>query len=156
MSNDEPVEVGESAMEFSLRDQDEEEVKLSNFEGEKVLLSFHPLAWTEVCKNQMQSLEENYERFNDLSTVPLGISVDPVPTKKAWSEEIGLDKTRILADFWPHGEVAKKYGIFIDEKGISERANILINEEREIEFVEIYDIHELPDIDEVIEKIERI
>lgn len=156
MSNDEPIEVGESAMEFSLRDQDEEEVKLSNFEGEKVLLSFHPLAWTEVCKNQMQSLEENYGRFKDLNTVPLGVSVDPVPTKKAWSKDIGLDKTRILADFWPHGEVAKKYGIFIDEKGISERANILINEEREIELVEIYDIHELPDIDEVIEKIERI
>lgn len=154
MSNDQPIELGETAREFSLRDQNEEEVKLSDFDGKKVLLSFHPLAWTEVCKNQMQSLEENYGRFKDLNTVPLGISVDPVPTKKAWAKEIGLDKTKILADFWPHGEVAKKYGIFLEDKGISERANILINEERKIEFVEIYDIHELPDIDEVIEKIE--
>ena len=156
MSDVEHIGLGESAKEFSLRDQDEDEVKLSDFEGKKVLLSFHPLAWTEVCQNQMQSLEDNYDEFEDLNTVPLGISVDSVPSKKAWAKDMGLDKTRILADFWPHGEVAKKYGVFIEDKGISKRANILINEQREIEFVKIYDIHKLPDVDELINKIKEV
>jgi len=153
MSNNENVKVGEKAEDFTLKNQYEEEVSLSDFEGKKVLLSFHPLAWTEVCKNQMESLEENYEEFEEKNTVPLGISVDSVPTKKAWSKDMELEKTQILADFWPHGEIAKKYGIFREENGFSERANILINKKREIEFIKVHDIHKVPNIKEILEKI---
>ena len=60
----------------------------------------------------MKVLEENYEKFESLNVVPVGISVDSVPAKKAWAEHMGLKKLRILSDFWPHGEVAKLYGIF--------------------------------------------
>ena len=61
-----------------------------------------------------------------------------------------MQSTRLLSDFWPHGDIAKMYGIFREEDGISERANIIINENQEIEFVRIYELSELPDIKEIL------
>ncbi|MFW6229861.1 MAG: redoxin domain-containing protein [Halanaerobium sp.] len=141
---------GEKIPEFKLRDQYEEEVSSDQFEGKNVLLSFHPLAWTSVCRDQMQALETNYEEFEKNNTVPLGISVDPVPSKKAWAKNIGLDNLKILSDFWPHGEFADKLGIFIKEKGISGRVNILVSDQGEVLWAREYDIPQLPDIDEVL------
>lgn len=147
---DREIEVGDKAKDFALKDQNGKKVVLSDFEGNKVLLSFHPLAWTSVCAKQMSSLEKNYERLKNSDTVPLGISVDPVPSKKAWAENLGLEKLKILSDFWPHGEVAKKYGIFKEKEGFSERANIVINKNRKVEFFKVYEISEVPDIGEII------
>jgi peroxiredoxin len=144
---------GDKIPEFKLRDHNEEEVSLEKFDGKNVLLSFHPLAWTSVCRKQMQALEGNYEKFEDNNTVPLGISVDPVPSKSAWAEDIGLKNLRLLSDFWPHGDFAEKLGIFIKEKGISGRVNILVNAEGKILWAKEYDIPELPDIDEVLEAV---
>ncbi|HII66987.1 MULTISPECIES: peroxiredoxin [Thermococcus] len=149
------MKVGEKAPDFVLKDQDGKEFRLSGFRGKKVLLSFHPLAWTSVCEKQMRALEENYEKFESLNVVPVGISVDPIPTKKAWAEDIGLKKLRILSDFWPHGEVAKLYGIFREKEGFSERANILVDEEGKMIFFKMYPIRELPDLDEIFEFLQR-
>jgi len=145
------LKVGEEAPDFVLKDQEGKEFRLSDFRGKKVLLSFHPLAWTSVCEKQMKALEENYERFEALNVVPVGISVDPVPTKKAWAEHIGLKKLRILSDFWPHGEVARLYGLFREKEGFSERANVLIDEEGKVAFFKVYPIRELPDLEEIFE-----
>jgi peroxiredoxin len=145
------VKVGGKAPDFVLKDQNGEEFKLSDFRGKKVLLSFHPLAWTGICEKQMKALEENYERFEELNVVPVGISVDSVPTKKAWAEHMGLKRLRILSDFWPHGEVAKLYGIFREDSGISERANVLIDEEGKVAFFKVYPISELPDLEEIFD-----
>ncbi len=145
-----PVKTGDIAKDFTLSDQDGREVKLSDFKGKKVVLSFHPLAWTKVCAEQMKSLEKNHDRFEMLNTVALGISVDAVPSKKAWAEQLGIKNTRLLSDFWPHGEVSLKYGIFNEEEGISERANIIVDENGKIIFVKVYPIGELPDIEEII------
>lgn len=144
-------EIGQSAPDFILKDQNGEDFRLSDFRGRKVLLSFHPLAWTDICAKQMQSLEENKKVFDELSAVAVGISVDSVPCKKAWADSLGLKETRILADFWPHGEVAKKYGIFREKQGFSERANIIIDEEGKVIFFKVYEIKTLPDINEIIE-----
>jgi len=139
------------ALDFVLKDQDGKEFRLFDFRGKKILLSFHPLAWTSVCEKQMKALEENYEKFESLNVVPVGISVDSVPAKKAWAEHMGLKKLRILSDFWPHGEVAKLYGIFRERDGISERANVLVDEDGKIIFFKVYPIRELPDLDEIFE-----
>jgi len=146
--------IGEKAPDFVLKDQNGEEFKLSDFRGKKVLLSFHPLAWTGICEKQMRALEENYEKFETLNVLPVGISVDPVPSKKAWAEHMGLKKLRILSDFWPHGEIAKLYGLFREKDGISERANVLVDEEGKIAFYKVYPIGELPNLEEIFEFLE--
>jgi peroxiredoxin len=146
------IKVGDKAPDFTLKDQHNKESHLSELKlkGKKVLLSFHPLAWTKVCARQMQSLEKNREVLDGLNTVALGLSVDTVPSKHAWARELGIKETRLLSDFWPHGKVAKLYGVFKDENGISERANIIVDEEQKVIFVKVYDIPQLPYIDEII------
>ncbi|TET99168.1 MAG: peroxiredoxin, partial [Candidatus Stahlbacteria bacterium] len=144
------MKVGEKAPDFVLKDHNGIEFKLSDLKGNRVLLSFHPLAWTSVCAKQMQSLETNKERFDELNTIAVGVNVDPIPSKKAWAGELGIKNTKLLSDFWPHGEVAKKYGIFREKEGFSERANIIIDENGKVIFTKVYDINQLPDIEEII------
>jgi len=149
------LNVGDRIPNLKLRDHNEEEVTLDDFDGKNVLLSFHPLAWTSVCRDQMQALEANYEEFEKNDTVPLGISVDPVPSKRAWAEKIGLENLRLLSDFWPHGNFASKLGIFIEDKGISGRVNILVDDQGEVLWIKEYDVPELPDIDEVLDAVKN-
>ena len=87
------------------------------------------LAWTSVCKTQMQDLEKHKEHFDRLDAVALGLSVDSVPCKRAWAEAIGVKDTSLLADFWPHGGVAQAYGIFREKNGFSERAVFIVDRE---------------------------
>jgi len=142
---------GDLAPQFNLSDQHNKEFKLGKFKGKKILLSFHPLAWTSVCKKQMRSMEENYHTFTEFNTIPVGISVDSVPCKYAWAKSIGLKHLKILSDFWPHGEVAKSYDIFRKVEGFSERANILVSESGVVGFIKIYNLPELPNIKEILE-----
>jgi peroxiredoxin len=150
MSDKVPIQVGDKAPDFVLKDHHNTEFRLTDFKGKRILLSFHPLAWTSVCAKQMQSLERHQRDFDELNTVAVGVNIDSVPSKKAWSEILGIRTTRLLSDFWPHGDVAQLYGIFREEDGISERANIIINENQEVDFVKIYELSELPDIKEIL------
>lgn len=150
------IEIGKKAPEFILEDIHENQVKLSDYKGKKVLLSWHPLAWTGVCTDQMRALEANHERFEKLNTVALGLSVDPVPGKLAWASVLRIKNTPLLSDFWPHGKAAKDYGIFLEDMGISERANVIIDEEGIVRWMKIYPIAQLPDIEEVFKKLEEI
>ena len=146
---------GENSVDFSLKDQNGKNFKLSEHLGKRVLLSFHPLAWTSVCAKQMRSLEDNKTNFSSLNSVAVGISVDSVPCKKAWAESLGIVDTPILADFWPHGGVAQIYGILREKEGFSERANILVDEQGTIVFSKIYELKQLPDINEIIDVLKR-
>ena len=150
------IQKGEKAPDFTLKDQNGDKFKLSAAKGKRVLLSFHPLAWTNICAKQMQSLEANTDTFASLNTIPVGISIDSVPTKKAWAENLNIKNTRLLSDFWPHGYVAKLYGIFREGDGFSERANIVIDENGRILFSKIYPLSELPDIQEVIQVLKKL
>jgi len=151
----EPIKSGETAPDFELDGHDGKPVRLSELKGKMVLLSFHPLAWTGVCSKQMKSLEKNYGAFKKLNTVAFGVNIDSVPSKKAWANELELKKTRLLSDFWPHGDVARKFGIFREKDGFSERANIIVDEGGKVIFSKVYAIGELPDIDEIIDRIRK-
>ncbi len=144
------LKIGAAAPDFSLPDQNEESVSLAGLRGQKVLLSFHPLAWTGVCEIQMRTLEVKAASLAKLNTRALGISVDSPASKKAWAGSLGIERTALLADFWPHGEVAKRYALFREKDGISGRANIIVDEEGRIELVKAYRISEVPDIEEII------
>lgn len=150
------LRIGDKASNFALNDQNDKVFKLSDYKGKRVLLSFHPAAWTSVCAEQMKSLEATKKTFDSLNTVAVGVSVDTVPSKKAWAESLGIKYTRLLSDFWPHGKVAKLYGVFIKEDGISKRANIIVDENQKIAWIKIYRLGELPNIQEVIDVLRKM
>ncbi|MFC2000096.1 redoxin domain-containing protein [Chloroflexota bacterium] len=149
------IDIGSTAPDFSLKEQIGKTLKLSGFKGKKVLLSFRPLAWTAVCHDQMRALEENHLVFDELNTVALGIGVDSVPSNKAWAQSMDIKNTRLLSDFWPHGEVARLYGILRDKDGFADRANIIIDEGQNVVFAKTYPISQLPDFDEIVEFLSR-
>lgn len=150
------IEEGQIAPNFSLQDNKGEIINLSDFRGKRVLLSWHPLAWTSVCTDQMRSLEVNFEKFKEFNTVPFGMSIDSVPCKKAWTAALCINNVSLLSDFWPHGKIADEYGVFLEEKGISKRVNIIIDEEGVVKWVKVYPIKQLPDINEVLEVLSTL
>lgn len=144
------MKVGERIPDFDLPDQHDRRVRPSDYRGRKLLLSFHPLAWTGVCARQMQALEKNHARLKKLNTVALGLSVDPVPSKNAWARHLRITKTRLLSDFWPHGRFARRCRLFLERDGISARANILLDEKGVVIFRKVYRMSELPDLNEIV------
>ncbi len=150
------IAVGDMAPDFSLKDNQDQIIKLSSLRGKKILLSWHPLAWTGVCTDQMRSLETNFEAFQKLNTVPLGLSVDPAVSKKAWAAVILVPRVSLPSDFWPHGKVAQAYGIFNEKFGFSERANIIIDEKGIVQWVKVYPMKQLPDIQEVLQVLSAL
>lgn len=150
------VKVGDKAPDFTLADQSNNKVTLSSFAGKKnVVLIFHPLAFTSVCAIQMPGYSKERQTFDGLNTQVLGISVDSVPAHRAWAEQLGGIDYPMLADFYPHGEAAKKYGILRAE-GYSERATFVIDEKGIIRFIEIHEIGTLPDQAKLIEVLKGL
>ena len=141
---------GDIAPDFVLEDQQGNKFKLSEKIGKKVLLIFHPLGWTSVCKKQMKNVESFIDKLEAKNCLTVAISVDPIPSKTALAKELNIKKLKMLSDFWPHGEVARAYHVFREVEGFSERANILIDEEGKILFQEVYSLRELPDLNKVL------
>ncbi|MDI3537658.1 MAG: hypothetical protein PWR12_1010 [Eubacteriaceae bacterium] len=147
------IKLGAMAPDFKLPDQDGNFVSIKQFAGKRILLSFHPLAFTSVCTDQMRSLDRNVERFEKYNTIVLGMSVDPLPSKSVWAKALSLKNIKILSDFNPLGAVARDYGVFSVEHGASKRANILIDENGMVIWTKKYEIKTLPDVDEVLGKL---
>ncbi|SDC66942.1 redoxin domain-containing protein [Geotoga petraea] len=145
------LKVGDKIPDFELKDHKDKLHKISDYRGKKVLLSLHPFAYTPVCKNQMQELDQKYDTFKDLGVVSFGLSIDHQPVKAAWAKDIGIKKLPLLSDFWPHGKVSQDMGLFLDDMGTSARANVLIDEEGKVEWIKTYDLGEQPDFDEIID-----
>ncbi len=115
------------APDFELVNQFGQSVQLSQFRGEKsVALVFFPLAFSGICSGELCELRDNLSLFADSGVELIGISVDSRHTLRAWGEQEGYDFS-LLADFWPHGGVAKEYGVFLDAKGFANRATFLID-----------------------------
>ena len=148
------MDVGQVAPDFSLNSHKKERITLSDYRNKKVVLSFHPLAWTGVCKLQMQGLEKARPELTAAGAVGFGISVDSVPCKNAWAEAIQVVETPLLADFWPHGGIAIKYGILREAQGFSERSVIIVDQEGIIRFEKIYPIDQVPDMDEILKALQ--
>jgi peroxiredoxin (alkyl hydroperoxide reductase subunit C) len=132
-----PVEVGASAPDFVLKDQNNQEVRLSDFRGGKnVLLVFYPLAFTGTCQGELGGIRDDIADFQSDSVQVLAISVDSVYSHKVWAEREGFDFP-LLADFWPHGEVAHAYGVFNRDKGFANRGTFLIDKSGIVRFAEM-------------------
>lgn len=115
------------APDFELANQFGEHIRLSDFRGRKaVALVFFPLAFSSTCTTELCELRDNLNLFQEEGVELIGISVDSKATLRAWAEREGYSFT-LLADFWPHGDVAKEYGVFIEQKGFANRATFLID-----------------------------
>ncbi len=130
------MQVGDLAIDFSLRDQDHRDVTLSGFRGQRnVLLVFYPAAFSPVCSGEMCQLREDLSRYQSDDTQVLGISVDSVYALKAWAdaERFGFP---LLSDFWPHGAVAQAYGV-LNDSGMANRGTFLIDRDGVVRFAEM-------------------
>ena len=124
-----PIAVGAVAPDFALKDQNNQEVRLSDFRGKKnVLLVFYPFAFSGVCHGELCEIRDNIGDFVNDDAELLTISVDAPYAHKAWASQEGYDFPQ-LADFWPHGEVARAYGVFNEDRGFALRGTFLIDRE---------------------------
>lgn len=156
MDRTETLKVGDTAPDFTLQDQDGRTVSLSAFRGTKnVVLIFHPLAFTSICNTQMPGYNKELQTFEGLETQVLGLSVDSSPAHRAWAEMLGGIDYPMLADFYPHGEVAKKYGVLRPE-GVSERATIVIDKKGIVRSIEVHDMGTLPDQEKLMQTLRAI
>lgn len=132
-----PLEVGAQAPDFTLKDQNNQEVSLSSYRGNKtVLLVFYPLAFTGTCQGELCKVRDELPKFENDDTAILAVSVGPPPTHKIWAAEQGYTFP-LLSDFWPHGAVAQAYGVFNDKAGFANRGTFVIDKDGFVRFAEM-------------------
>ena len=150
------IAVGAAAPEFTLKDQSQKEVKLSDFKGKKnVVLVFYPLDWSPVCTNEHKCFVDDMKKFEQLDAQVLGLSVDSAWSHKAYAEKMGIQYP-LLADFQPRGAVAEKFGMFLADKGITGRAIAIINKDGKVAWFKQYDIPTFPDLSEVSQALAQV
>ncbi|MBN4071901.1 redoxin domain-containing protein [bacterium AH-315-F18] len=98
----------------------------------------------------MPACEADLPKFGDKDTVVFGISIDSVPTNVAYAKSMNLDKVQLLSDFHPKGEVAKKYGVYLEDKGITARASILVGKDGKVKWVKVNDLGDQRDNGEIL------
>ncbi|QGK69339.1 redoxin domain-containing protein [Allosaccharopolyspora coralli] len=131
------VEVGAQAPDFTLPDMNKEQVSLSGLRAEKnVLLVFYPFAFSGVCQGELCQVRDELAEFQNDKVQVVGVSVDTPFALKAWAEQQGYTFP-LLSDFWPHGEVAKAYGVFNEKAGMALRGTFLIDSAGEVVFSEV-------------------
>lgn len=131
------VEVGAQAPDFTLPDYNKEKVSLADFRGEKnVLLVFYPFAFSGVCEGELCQVRDDLSEFQNDQVQVIGVSVDTPFSLKAWAEQQGYTFP-LLSDFWPHGEIAKAYGVFNDAAGMANRGTFLIDTDGKVRFAEV-------------------
>jgi mycoredoxin-dependent peroxiredoxin len=121
------VQVGDQAPDFELPSSTGGSVKLSSFRGDKhVALVFYPFTFTGVCQGELCEIRDDLRSFEDAAVQVLALSCDSVHSQRRWAEEEGFGFP-VLSDFWPHGEVAKAYGVFNDALGCANRHTFVID-----------------------------
>jgi len=140
------VEVGQEAPDFELNDQHGQPVRLSSFRGAKnVVLVFYPLAFSGVCSSELSAMRDDFPEISRDDVELLTVSVDSTFTHRAWSDQqhFGFE---LLSDFWPHGAVAKLYGVFNEDRGIATRGTFIIDKAGVIRWKVVHPIPQARDI----------
>ncbi|MGW4422620.1 peroxiredoxin [Streptosporangium sp. NPDC004631] len=141
------VEVGSPAPEFELKDQHGTPVKLSDYRGKKIVLIFYPLAFSGVCHGELCAIRDEFIATASDDVQVVTVSVDSMFTHRAWADREGYTFP-LLSDFWPHGQVARAYGVFDEEKGIATRGTFVIDGEGVIRWSVVNPISQARDIAE--------
>ena len=148
------VDIGQEAPDFELIDQHREPVKLSQYRGKKrILLIFHPLSFTGICEGELCALRDEYGRFRDSNTEVIAVSVDSSAVHKAWADKLGIEYP-YLADFWPHGEVARRYGVFDEERGLALRGTFVIDKQGSVTFKAVQGVPDGREVGQYLQIVE--
>jgi peroxiredoxin len=144
-----PIAVDQTAPQFTLQDQNQKDISLSDFAGQRnVILIFYPLDFSPLCTNEHACFVRELNQFENLDAQVLGVSVDSVWTHKAFADQMGITYP-LLADFHPKGAVAEKFGIYIPERGVAGRAIAIVNKAGKIAWFKSYAYPALPELAEV-------
>jgi mycoredoxin-dependent peroxiredoxin len=150
---------GETAPDFSLLDQNGEEIQLSDFrEGKNVLLVLHPGELNEACKDYISFYKTHLEQFENLDTQVLAINMDSVDSNKEWVEEISGLGFLLLSDYVPLGDITLKYDCFVPEKGYGKRVVFLVDKEGVLRHIEVLlgEKGACPDMSTLLDEIRKL
>lgn len=152
----EAIAVGTEAPDFELRDNNAQSHRLSSFRGEKnVVLVFYPFAFTGVCTGEMCAIRDDVSSLQNDDTQVFAISCDTVASLRVFAEKEGLSYP-LLSDFWPHGEVAKAYGVFNEALGAADRGTFIIDKSGVVRWTvrnEIKDARDLGDYQKALAEL---
>lgn len=148
------VKVGDTAPEFTLKDQDQQDVKLSDFHGQKhVVLAFYPLDWSPVCTGENKCLTDDFPNFQSANAEVFGLSTDSFFSHKAWVDSLGL-KHRLLADM--HRTVSKAYGLYFEPLNCAKRATVIVDKTGKVAYVKVQEIKTARDDKEILEALKKL
>lgn len=150
------LKVGDKAPDFTLPAVSGEKISLSRYLGKKnVVLSFEPAAWMPLCSDQWPGYNIIKNAFARYDSILLGITVDNLPTLRAWSDQMGKLWFPVLSDFWPHGAVAARYGVLRSD-GVSERALFVIDKNGTLRYIDVHDINKRPPLEDLVGELEKL
>ena len=150
------VRVGQKSPDFTLPAVAGGQVTLAQYRGKKnVVLSFVPAAWTPVCSDQWPGYNITKDLFDAHDSILLGITVDNIPTLFAWTNQMGQLWFPVLSDFYPHGKVARTYGVLRSD-GVTERALFVIDKKGVIRYIDVHDINKRPPLEHLARALEKL
>jgi peroxiredoxin len=134
--------------------------RLSDHRGKRnLVIAFYPANWEPVSTQQMVAYQVERERLVAQQAEVIGVSVDAIMNTTSWEREIGPFDFQLGSDFWPHGEVSRRYGVLreVDPfKGASDRAIFVIDKEGKIRFGRTYPLDKLPDLEETLDALKEL
>lgn len=148
--------VGDKAPDFTLPAVAGGQVSLHDYLLKKnVVISFVPAAWTPVCSDQWPGYNIVQDIFDQHDAILLGVSVDNIPSQFAWINQMGTLWFPVLSDFWPHGAVARMYGV-LRSNGVSERALFVIDKKGIIRYIDVHDINKRPRLEILVKELDKL
>lgn len=146
------VEVGQEAPDFTLRDENGEEVPLSSLRGRNVVLIFFPAAFSGICTKELHTSTDLAERYGAAGAEVFGVSVDSPYALKAFKRDENL-AARFLSDFHPKGAMSDRYGAYIPEAGVATRATYVIDKDGKVAYKAVNHPGEMRDQDAIIDAL---
>jgi peroxiredoxin len=154
-SADTAVKAGMPAPDFSLEDKPGHRTTLGDLRGRPVILAFYPADWSPVCSDQMALYNEILPEFQRYNAEMLGVSVDGVWCHRAFADSRNL-RFPLLADFEPKGEVSRRYGVYNDKEGVSDRALFVIDKDGKIAWSYVSPVDQNPGADGILRALEGL
>ncbi len=148
------IKAGDTAPDFTLKDQDQKDVKLSDYRGKKnVVLAFYPLDWSPVCQGENKCLTDDFPKFQGVNAEIFGISCDSFFSHKAWADSLDL-KHRLLADM--HRAVSKAYGLYFEPLNCSKRATVVVDKNGKVAYVKVQEIKVAREDKEILDALAKL